>query len=230
MDSVFNIYKSLQWINTIFEKPDKPHFLFDPLTTVIKLSMLVYKSPLTKIRISQQKISFCDPNPFQGINRWFNGDSRTNIHCLYWPILYFCYLKYILQRTSADESPHGQALKQMVDYFSQLIIDGLLCLKTTYCNNKNDLVINCLDLYLIMLGSEDENSIQLRYNKLNGPAKNLFEEFLKCWQWSNMEIIINLFRDLEKKRDDELFVQKTLDVIDSYLDTINLEINKLRDP
>lgn len=228
MDSFLNVYKGIQWINTIFEKSEKPHFLFDPITTVIKLSMLVYKKPLTKIRVTQSKISFCDPSLFQGMNRWFNGDSRNNIHCLYWPILYFCYFKYNLQINSDEESLHS--LKQIVDHFGSLIIEGLQCLKTTYCNSKNDLVINCLDLYLIMLSSEDEKSIQLRYNKLNGPAKNLFDEFLKCWQSTNIEIMINLFRDLEKKKDDELFVQKTLDVIDGYLDTVNLEIDKLREP
>ena len=182
----------------------------------------------TKIRICNNKISNSDPSLFQGMNRWIMGDSRTNIHYLYLPILYFCYLKYESQNNPQLSIP--TTLAKVVDQFNKLAIDGLQELKRTYTDSQNDLVINCLDLYLLMLSSEDENSIRQRYEKVVVTTKKTYEEFLKCWKPKNIELIMDLFDELEKESKNEFFVQKTLDMIDCYLEAINHTINHLRDP
>jgi hypothetical protein len=227
MESLNQVYKSVQWINTLFDTKERPKYLLDPLTTVIKLSMLQYKSSKTKIRIANNKIAFSEASFFQGINRWMGGDSRSNIHYLYLPILYFCYLKYECQH-STENIPHNFSV--VVEIFNKLVIDGLQELKKTYLDSQNDLVINCLDLYLLMLSSEDEPSIRQRYDKMNVTTKNTYEEFLKCWRPKNIEIIKELFDELDKENKNAIFVEKTLEMIDSYLDAINHSIDRLREP
>lgn len=239
MERVSAVFQSIKWINELFEKGETPKFLLDPLTTIVKLSMLTHKDPLTKIRVANNKISFSDPSPFQGLDRWLRGDSRTNIHYLYLPLLYFCHLKYLSHSAAKDSRSDSQnvnslgsglGLSEVMDFYNDLAVAGIHALKQTYLTNKNDLVINCLDLYLLMLTSEDESSIRQRYDKINTTTKNIYEEFLKCWNRTNIEVITNLFRELDQKRGDSSFVNKTLEVVDNYLEAINYKINGLRDP
>lgn len=229
MERVSVVFQSIKWINELFERGDTPKFLLDPLTTLIKLSILTYKEPLTKIRVANNKISFSEPSFFQGIDRWMRGDSRTNIHYLYLPILFFCRLKNLSQPGLGAE-PLNLGLGEVIDYYNDLAVTGLQALKETYLKSRNDLVINCLDLYLLMLTSEDETNIKQRYDKINTTTKNTYDEFLKCWNKTNIDVITNLFKELDQKKDDACFVNKTLEAIDSYLEAINYKINGLRDP
>ena len=237
MESLNNVYKSIQWINSLFENKERPKYLLDPLTTIIKLAMLKYKTPLTKICIFNNEISFSDPSPFQGINRWRQGASRINIHYLYLPILYFCYLKYACQSTQQvqPDLPDSDltipdVFKNVVEQFNQLAIDGLLELKRTYVDSQNDLVINCLDLYLLMLTSEDENSIKQRYEKVNITTKNTYVEFMKCWRESFINLIKQMFDLLQIEPASVVFNGQILKSIDDCLVGINHFINQLREP
>lgn len=222
MDRFTAVYKGVQWVNSMFDKTERRQFLLDPLTTVVKLAMLKYKTPQTKIRIANYKISYSDPTPFQGVSRWMMGDSRSNYNYLYPPLLYFCHLKY-----NSENSPLPS---ELFDFYNSLVIDGLETLKATYLHGKNDLVLECLDLYLTLLKTEGESSIQDRYKKaINSVGKNTYDEFLKCWNKSNIEVLTNMFKELEMKSEDTAFVNKTLESMENYLEAINSTIDKLRD-
>ena len=227
MDKIATMYKGIQWVSSFFEKTERPNFLLDPLTTIIKLAMLKYKTPYTKIRINQNKLSYSDPTAFQGVSRWLMGDSRNNHHYLYLPVLYFCYLKY---NCGALDEPYSTTLKSVIDFYNELAVDGLQALRTTYLESKNDLVLNCLDLYILMLNSEDETSIKDRYLKINIATKNTYDEFLKCWNQNNIEVLTGLFKELEAKSSDTMFVSKTLEGMEHYLEAINYKIDILRSP
>ena len=233
MDKVAGVYKSVQWINSLFEKNEKPQFLLDPLTTIVKLAMLKYKTPCTKIRIANNKLSYSEPSMLQGVSRWMMGDSRNNHHFLYLPVLFFCHLKYTTCKLETDgnlDQSVASSLHKVIDIYNKLAIDGLQMLKSTYLDSKNDLVINCLDLYLLMLSSENESSIKQRYEKINSTTKNIYDEFLKCWNKNNIEVLTNLFGELEMKHDDNSFIMKTLEGMENYLEAINYKIDKLRCP
>ena len=220
--------KSIQWINGLLENREQPKYLLDPLTSIVKLAMLQYKCLHTKIRIYNNKISYSDPTFFQPLNRWMMGDSRANIHYLYLPILYFCYLKYDCLKN--NDNPMSPSLIKVTEIFNEAAVKGLQALKVTYQHSKNDLVINCLDLYLLMLGSEDEPSIRKRYETANITTKKTYEEFLKCWTPNNVEVLLRLFEELRDRSDNREYVEKNLKVVDDYLEAINHSINGLRDP
>ena len=54
------------------------NLILDPMSCFIKLGILAYKLPGTKISITKNKISFHEPNIFQGPIRWSNGDNRND--------------------------------------------------------------------------------------------------------------------------------------------------------
>ena len=63
------------------------NLILDPMSCFIKLGILAYKLPGTKISITKNKISFHEPNIFQGPIRWSNGDNRNDLHNLHNPLL-----------------------------------------------------------------------------------------------------------------------------------------------
>ena len=63
--------------------------MLDPITTVLRLGILKYKPECTKIGVANNKLTFYEPTVYQGIYRWWSGDSRTDIQYLYLPLLYF---------------------------------------------------------------------------------------------------------------------------------------------
>jgi len=226
------VYDSIRWIYSfLVEKNGKPKYLLDPLTTIVKLSMLAYKIPSTKIWIANHKLSFSEPSPLQGLGRWMMGGKREHIHYLYPSLLYFCHLKYSAANIgSGSEDGLSETLREVIDFYNRLVIAGLQALKLTYSDSKSDEVATCLDLYLPMLASEDETCIGARYERMNTTTKKVYDEFLKCWNKTNIEVITNLFKELEQRSDDPNFVAKTLEVLDNYLEAINFKIDKLRDP
>ena len=70
-----------------FFTTDEKNLILDPLTCIIRLGILYFKPDGTKISIYQNRISYHDPNIFQGTIRWGNGDNRNDLHNLHNPIL-----------------------------------------------------------------------------------------------------------------------------------------------
>lgn len=231
MESIGYLYRGVQWFNCIFEPREQPKFLLDPLTTIVKIAMLKYRESKTKIYIYNNNIFYSEPNYLQGVNRWVKGASRNDLNHLFLPILYFCYLKHQCKQTESSctiQIPSN--FRSVVDQLNDLVLDGIQALKNTYVNNQSDLVINCLDLYALMLSSETEPEIKKKYDKINVTSKNTYEEFLKCWKPENIELVKKLFDELETGHQDMYFVNKSLDILDTYLDAINHNINHLREP
>ena len=60
--------------------------ILDPLTTIVRLSLLAYMPKGTKIGIDRHQIIYYTPDSLQGIYRFCYGDKRTDLHNLYQPI------------------------------------------------------------------------------------------------------------------------------------------------
>lgn len=226
MDSINKLYTGIQWINSFYDNKEKPKQLLDPITTIMKICILKYKDSNTKIRINDSKIFFSEPSLFQGVNRWIKGDSRSNIHYLFTPILYFAYLKYLCrQKNSSNYEEIPETLREHIGFFNNLAIEGINALKRTY--NDGDNVNKCLELYYILLTSDDD-TIKQQYETVIITTKNTYREFLKCWKSSNIQVLKDLFNDMEKDKTNHYLVDKTLETIESYLETINHSIDQLR--
>ena len=60
--------------------------ILDPLTCLVRLSILDFKPLGTKISLNNNKIKYNEPNVLQGAIRWTNGDAREDLHNLFNPL------------------------------------------------------------------------------------------------------------------------------------------------
>ena len=88
MSYIPTILKTIDLTNTLYNKsPDKNNSqVLDPLSSLIRLSLLNYKPIGTKLSFYNNTIVFQEPNFLQSAKRWTSGDNRTQIHNLYNPI------------------------------------------------------------------------------------------------------------------------------------------------
>ena len=85
---LFPMHKTMDLVYQSYEKPTK-HLLLEPLSCIVRLCLLSYKSPGTKISIVQNGISYNEPSFTQGLFRSWYGDNREDLHNLCYPIHYF---------------------------------------------------------------------------------------------------------------------------------------------
>jgi len=183
MSHIFNSY-----INQNKEK----NIIIDPMTSLIKLSLLNYYPKGTKIGICNDKIYFHEPSYFQGALRYLRGDGREDLHNLYNPI------------KKAIEWYWNETDREINYLFNQSIL-GLKKLKTAY--NVNSTIQYTLDYYIhsIQIKTflyDNTNEIILTTRK---SEKNKIHEYLKEL-WSNREIhiIIELLQEMESKQEELL--------------------------
>ena len=87
-NNIPTILKTIDLSNTLYNKSnDKSNSqVLDPLSSLIRLSLLNYKPIGTKLSFYNNTIMFQEPNFLQSAKRWTSGDNRTQIHNLYNPI------------------------------------------------------------------------------------------------------------------------------------------------
>lgn len=181
--------------NNLFNKTKEKDIIIDPMSCLIKLSILSFYEEGTKISVSNNKINFNEPCMYQGLLRFFHGDGREDLHNLYHPII------KCKQWYWKENDPNIQFL------FNTAII-GLHKLKTTYPENSIiqhsiNYYINCLTKDITTTEDEDANEIHL---------------FLKnLWTKNEINIIIQMLNEFKEKKDKDTL--NTLDI--KYLNTIN---------
>ena len=148
-----------------FMKNNKEGLLLDPLSTVIRISLLNFKKENTKISICDNTIYYQEPSLIQGILRWQNGDKRSDLHNLLNPML-LCKLWY------KDNKEINAIFK--------FAINGLKKIKESYKNNGEE-ICHALSHYITILLVNDEElkkfSETLEYdNVIYEKIKNLWSE------------------------------------------------------
>lgn len=114
--------------------------IIDPLTTIIRLALLSFKQPGTKISIGDYKIVFHDPNYIQGAMRIYNGDNKEDLCYLELPINIAC-KKYL--DSSSSEYIDG------IETIFNLAIKGLDVLKATYVDYG--MICKSIDSYIVII-------------------------------------------------------------------------------
>lgn len=179
-------------LNKLYEKiiqvnPELSHKreLLEPLTTMFRIASLNIMQKYTKIRIDKNRITLQEPTLFQGIERWYNGDKKTDIHNLYSPIKYFILWKKDVYN---DEN---------IQYLVQNTIDGLILIKDMY--KKNDLVQQVIHHYIIMLKNpkdiyeeEKEKSMNLFYKKIEN-----------MWSDKDIKMAVDMIKKIKTIKDEE---------------------------
>jgi hypothetical protein len=185
------------------EKQNLKKYIFDPLSTIIKLSILSNKPNNSKISIKNNIINIQEDGFFQGLVRYYWLYNKDDLHYLAIPIFLACE-KY-LKKDSIEKIPEIKILFITAQ-------NGLLKLMQTY--SKYPLIIHCLQYYHTIINTKlnNEETINLfnnfktinkmenliNYNKtlMDFYTPDLLNKFYDIWTDSKIKIVIDMTKYL----------------------------------
>lgn len=129
-------------------KPKTKNIILDPITCMIKLSILNFYPVGTKLVVYNNSITFTEPNILQGIIRYIKGDGREDLHNLYNPI------------TKSIEW-YWNSNDKGIMYMFKLAINGLIMLKNTY--SQYSTIQYALDHYIETI--QNGNNIKRKFDE-----------------------------------------------------------------
>lgn len=184
--------------------------IIDPLTSIVNIALLKYKSIGTKLIICNNQIHLNQKNVLQGFYRQYFGYTKFHIKLLLEPIVNAC--KYYL--ISNDNS-------QRMEPIFLSAIDGLNNLKHTYKNEQeicdviniyinlidsavynNEETIHFLDSYLNLLSTK-KTIIDENVNEVISIKNQLYKQLNEIWSESRLTILVNAFNELIKKNNND---------------------------
>ncbi len=136
MDQIYKFYDLLP--NNDVSK----NLLLEPLSCILKISLLQYKPLGTKISVTNNSLQFHEPSFFQGLTRSLGGDSRQDLHNICNPIL------KCLEWFPLETYP----------IFYEEAKKGLLQFKSSY--EGQPLINHTIDHYLGLLNGQDHEKIE----------------------------------------------------------------------
>ena len=180
MYSALSMKSAYDYVNSLF-KDSNNNFLLDPLSCIIRLSILCFKPSGTKISITKNRISYNEPCVLQGTIRWTNGDNREDLHNLFKPI----------EKSIEWYSIEDKSLKNI---FS-LAVEGLNKLKSAY--GENTIITHSIDRYIsiIQTGNVIEQQVNTRSNR--EVTNHIFEELKQLWSDREINIVNNLLLQVQ---------------------------------
>ena len=169
--------------NLLKSKKEK-NIIIDPLSCLIKLSILSFYPEGTKISVTDNQISFHEPSFYQGTIRYFKGDGREDLHNLYNAI------------QKCMEWYWDEANNDILFLFGTAI-EGLEKLKKTY--SRNSTIQHTLDYYIHYL--KGNNMIVHNDGDMENFEGNGIHQYLKdLWNEREIKIVIEMFKEFKSKR------------------------------
>jgi len=187
-------------------------YILDPLSTIIKLAILGFKSDMSKIAIRYNSIYIQDASLYQSTVRYLYGDSKEFLHYLKEPIAIACnhYL-------STDFELHEE-----LSIVFRLALKGLQKLKDTYDTQR--IILNCLEYYELIINSYlDKSNLKDTFHVEKARdeySDKLVSSLLEYWNVDNINIVVNLFENLDRKKDFNL-----IKVIETFMVSVDATIN-----
>jgi hypothetical protein len=176
-------------INLSKKSPESSQIL-EPLTTLITLAIISFKSVGTKIAVSSNKVYIQEPTLIQGVIRWSYGSNREEIHYLLKP-LFRCVHLY-----NPEQNPDLKLLYEFA-------IEGLKLLKKSY-NSISSNLCHTLDLYIGVLecttksekinidSFRDFRSLRNHLNLSEFTKVNLDSLFKNIWSDEEIKIVCSM--------------------------------------
>ena len=205
-NNIKNLYKFFQNIST-----KQKVILLEPLSVMIYLALLNFKTDGTKITIYNNKLHFSEPDYVQGISRWFYGSNRNDIHHLHNPIL-----RCIHNYNNDNDS--------IVTIFNYSIL-GLIKLKKLYYLDNSNIIVHALELYIYLIKSflNDEKDEIIKKYKLN---KSITYELNNIWKKDEIDIIKDILNQCNINTDNDNLINAIKNIINTKHNEIeNLNIS-----
>ena len=83
MNHLTNINRMYKVYEMLPSSDSSKQLILEPLTCVLKLSLLQWKENGTKISISNNSLKYNEPSLLQGLTRKMTGDSRLDLHNMF---------------------------------------------------------------------------------------------------------------------------------------------------
>lgn len=190
--------------------------ILEPFCCMIKLSLLYYKPDKTKISITNNSITYQEPNIIQSALRWKNGDKREHIYNLYNPIQ-----KFLLWFDLKDEK---------IIYIINRAIKGLE--KLLICYNTDDSVtVHSIKYYIDLLQGALNDQEIISNNELSG-SDIYYIKFKNLWSSSEIGIIYKILLEIstlyENNNDQRIiYIQSVEHIINSKEMIVLSIVNRL---
>lgn len=203
-----------EFIVSLFET--KRDSILDPLTCIIRLSILEFKPIGTKISLNNNKIKYNDPSAIQGALRWTNGDNREDLHNLFNP----------LKKAVLWYDVKNPEIKNLINYS----IRGLEKLQSSY--NKNSVISHSMQYYIDYLRNSLDEKNKNQNNQTNEEEENentISKQLRDLWNEREITIINNIILELEdnRKANKPEFIQEQESLIKTMETILNRKEQKV---
>ena len=168
-------------VESYLSNKEQKNILLEPLSCVLKISLLFYKPLGTKISLLNNSIVYNEPSPYQGILRSYTGDSRDDLHNICYPLM-----------ISLNWFPKKE---EKYAFFYEQCIQGLSYLKSNY--DRNSLTNHTISHYIELVNDENPKEISTM------TTSPLMESLKDFWKQEEIDIIHSLFKYAIKNDDDE---------------------------
>ena len=200
---LFNMYQG--------NRDNRKHLILEPLTCVIRIILLQYKEPGTKISILENSISYNPPNLSQGLMRSWYGDNREDLHNLCSPIHYF-------KKWYPKENPQYSSI------YSQCV-QGLYVLRESY--DKKTTIYHTLTHYTHILqdyvssdrkedDKEDDKEDEDKSILIESPSTEnpLIDHMKHLWTPEETELLLSLLELVSlQKEGSEVYIRVLEDIL-----------------
>lgn len=214
---VFDYLKKKNTLNvdTDFDK------IIEPMTCLIRLAILSFKKPGTKISIHHNKIYFNKPTLLQGTIRWGYGDKREDINIILKPIMRAVRL-------------YEPSKKRHVKIICEFAIKGLKLLKSSYINSSIT-IQHVLDFYINII-SNSCNDIDItqfmtdtkELNVSQNTRMNLNNVFKDIWNDDQIKVVAKLLLQAsENETTQKNYIKAVSNVLNSKEKEIKETIQKV---
>lgn len=215
LDFINNMNINLNFSNNFNLWNKEKNIIIDPISCLIKLSILSLYPEGTKICISNNGISFCNPNLLQGSIRFVNGDAREDLHNLFKPI-----------QKSIEWFANSEKYEGKIDTLFFMSQQGLTKLKK--CYDTNSTIQHSLDYYISYISEynnihknpklktendnndtnnqEDNNQTnpESTKEKTKKQTNSIIYNFLmSLWSKREVSIVVDLFNEYKTKEDED---------------------------
>lgn len=175
----------LNKITSYFLHKKEKNIIIDPISCLIKLSMLGLYPIGTKISVCNNGIHFTNPNILQGSIRFINGDAREDLHNVFKPI-----------KKAIEWFYDNKSINDDINLLFEMTELGLVNLKN--CYEPNSTIQHSIDYYIKYIKFtefSDENKEQ--------EEDNIIYKYLRSlWSKREIDIIIKLFQEYKDKEND----------------------------
>ena len=198
-------------ISTYFKKNN--YTIIDPIGCILNIILLQYYPSNTKLSIQKNMVDIQEPSVSQSFIRWSNGDSRNDLTILFNNIMLF------------------KDIYTGINHFDTLLsksLIGLIKLQDTYKSDYNTSHIIKYYHNLLIMKDVHEDEQYNEYKKIINEG-GLRDTLLNLWTNDELDIAINIIKEIDKKgQNKNTYIKSLSNIISDKSILLNNIINKIR--